>query len=517
MKIIYILLIFLIAFTAFSKINKITPNTGAPGITVDDYIFQPYALSADGNNSAVQSTILRIKNECEGTDGTQPLIIIGYTEPKHKEYTHNLPLINEDNPLTINPGEELTFRVNFSPSKVGLFSDSIVFITNEDLGCDNVCIIDGKAIKAELESQSYDYGKVRINYSKKPTNIYEPVGSELITAINSSSGEFGSDLSINNIIFEGVKGPVGTNNGLDGFSFDQNFQFVLPSNPLNYYKGLRMIPEVKSEQSKVYFRPTIVGKYEINYYYQSNAEVAGEETRYVIKGHGIVPNLYLYHDDNGTENTDIVNFGSLEAGNLTEAVRKTLTITNQPKDIENGDVLTIYSINWGADATTDINELGVSKNFYVDEAKILADLGGSEAYPISLGIGESFNIDVTYFTKEGDMVHSNNILIDSDADDSGLSGKYNDNIVLTGNSVINSVKQNKTNNNFYPNPANNTITFDKSIKGNLEVYNLLGKKVLGFDANIKSTFDISNLQNGIYIIKYKIDGQFYSEKLRVSR
>ncbi len=517
MKIIYILLIFLFAFTAYSKINKITPNTGAPGISVDDYFFVPYALSADGNNPVVQSAILRIKNECEGTDGTHPLIIIGYTEPTLKEYTHNLPVINEDNPLTLIPGEEQTFRVNFAPTKVGNFLDSIVFQTDTDWGCDNVCILGAKSLDVGLFSQEYDWGKVRINYSKQPTNIYEPIGSELITVINTSTGELANNLIISNIIFESVKGPAGTNKGFDGFSFESNFVTKLPSNSNNYFKNIRIEPIQKSIQRKIYFRPTIVGEYEITYYFNSNGEIKGEESRYVIKGHGIVPNLYLYHDDNGTENTDIVNFGSVEAGKPAEAVRKTLTITNQPKDIENGDVLTIYSIDWGANATTDINELGVSKNFYFDEAKILADLGGSGAYPISLGIGESFNIDVTYFTNEEDMVHSNNILIDSDADDSGLSGKYNDNITLTGNSVINSVKQNKTNNNFYPNPANNFITFDKSIKGNIEIYNLLGEKVRDFESNLKSTFDISNLQNGIYIIKYKINGQFYSEKLSVSR
>lgn len=516
MKIIYILLIFLIAFTAFSKINKITPITGAPGITVDDYTFSPYPLSADGNNPTVQSTILRIKNECEEIEGTQPLVIIGYTEPTLKEYTHNLPVINEANPLIITPGEEFKFRINFSPIKVGNYKDNIVFQTWDNLKCDNVCILDGKSLDVGLFSQDYDWEKVRINYSKQPTNIYEPIGSELISVINTVSSEFGVPLKINNIIFEGVIGPAGTNNGLDGFSFEQSFTSTLPSNPMNYFRAVNIAPGGKSPQRKIYFRPTTVGEYEINYYFKSNAEVAGEETRYVIKGHGIVPNLYLYHDDNGTENTDIVNFGSLEAGNLTEAVRKTLTITNQPKDIENGDVLTIYSINWGADATTDSSEIGVNKNFYINEAKLFEDLGQT-GYPITLGIGESIDVEVTYFTRQYDTEHRSNVTIESDADESGNSGKFNNTITLLGNAKSSSVINNQTKSNFYPNPANNTITFDKSIKGNIEVYNLLGEKVLGFDANLKSNFDISNLQNGVYIIKYKIDGQFYSEKLSVSR
>lgn len=76
MKIIYILLIFLFAFTAYSKVNKITPNAGAPGISVDDYFFVPYALSADGNNPVVQSAVLRIKNECGGEMELNRLLLL---------------------------------------------------------------------------------------------------------------------------------------------------------------------------------------------------------------------------------------------------------------------------------------------------------------------------------------------------------------------------------------------------------------------------------------------------------
>jgi len=157
MKIIYILLIFLFAFTAYSKVNKITPNTGAPGISVDDYFFVPYALSADGNNPVVQSAVLRIKNECGGEDGAQPLVITGYTRLTLNEYAHNLPDINEQNPLILNPGEEFTFRVNFRSYKVGNFLDSIVFQTWDNLKCDNVCLLDGKVISTGLMSQDHDW------------------------------------------------------------------------------------------------------------------------------------------------------------------------------------------------------------------------------------------------------------------------------------------------------------------------------------------------------------------------
>lgn len=409
-------------------------------------------------------------------DGAQPLVITGYTRLTLNEYAHNLPDINEQNPLILNPGEEFTFRVNFRSYKVGNFLDSIVFQTWDNLKCDNICLLDGKVISIGLMSQDHDWEKVRINYSKQPTNIYEPKDSELITAINTSSGEFGSNLTIGNIVFEGVKGPAGTNNGLDGFSFDSVFKNSLPLNPFNFFKNRGIYVGEKSEQRKVYFRPTTVGEFEINYYFQSNAEVAGKETRYVIKGHGIVPNLYLYQDDNAIEITDIVDFGTIENNIPQESVTERLIIANYPTNMDDGDVLTINSINWGARTTTNISNLGTMNNeFYVNESKMFEDLGQS-GYPITLGIGESVDVEVTYFTKNNDTEHRSDFTILSDADESGQSGKFNNTITLLGNAKSSSVINKQITSNFYPNPANNTITFDKSIKGNIEIYNLLGKK-----------------------------------------
>ena len=419
---------------------RITAETGAPGIKVDDYTFQPYALSVDGNNPAVQSTVLRVKNECDGVPGTQPLTIIGYTEPANAAYTHNLAQYNitQATPKILNPGEELTFRVNFAPNAIGNYNDKIVFLTETELGCDPECIIDGKAIEAGILTQEYDWEKARINYPKEPNNLYEPLGTELITAINTTSGDFASDLRISEIKFEGVQGPVGTNNGLSGFSFEKSFASVLPTNPinLNYFKGITLAPGGKSNQRKVYFRPTVVGEYEINYYFVSNSEVAGSETRYSIKGHGIVPNMNLYYDDNGTEETNSVNFGTITAGVQTEQVVRTLTIVNEPSNPDDGDVLTITGINWGDDASTINADLGVTKNFWVDEATMFTNTpNGETTYPFTLGIGQSVTVDITYYTTVADVIHTTDITIDSDADESGTTGKFNNTITLTGNAL----------------------------------------------------------------------------------
>lgn len=454
---------------------RITAETGAPGITVDDYTFQPYALSVDGNNPAVQSTVLRVKNECDGVPGTQPLTIIGYIEPTNAEFTHNLAQYNisQTNPYIINAGEELTFRVNFAPNAIGNYTDKIVFLTETELGCDPECLINGKAIESGILTQEYDWEKARINYPKQPNNLYEPLGTELITAINTTSGDFANDLKISSIEFEGVQGPVGTNNGLDGFSFDQTFANTLPANPLNYFKGITLPPGGKSDQFKVYFRPTIVGEYEINYYFVSNSEVKGSETRYSIKGHGIVPNMNFYYDDNGTEETNSVDFGTITAGVQTEQVVRTLTIVNEPSNPDDGDVLTITGINWGDDATTNKADLGVTKNFWVDEAKMYTTLGLAVGDPITLGIGQSVNVDVTYYTTEADTPHQTIITIDSDADESGTTGKFNNTLTLTGDALRPILEGNAyplyscvTNpiviekGSIYTNPDGSTISYD---------------------------------------------------------
>lgn len=416
---------------------KISAETGAPGITVNDHSFQPaYALSVDGNNPAIQSTVLKVKNECDGNPGNQPLKIIGYIEPTLMEFTHNLPLIDIANPVILNSGEELSFRVSFQPTSIGNYTDKIVFLTETDLGCDPECLIDAKAIQAGILTQEYDFEKQRINYPKQPNNQYEPLASEIITAINTTSGDLANELSITKIVFEPVKGPAGTNDGLNAFSFEKSFATTLPSNTMNFFKGIKIPAGGKSAQRKVYFKPFAVGEYEINYYFESNSEIKGKEIRYSIKGHAVVPNMFLYYLDNTVEETNLVNFGTITAGVPTEKVTRTLTIKNEPNNNADGEEVTITNINWGARATTVLADLGnANKEFFVDEAKMYADLGLAVGDEIKLGVGKSIDFDVTYYTTQANQTHSTDITIDSDADESGVTGKFNNTITLTGDAL----------------------------------------------------------------------------------
>lgn len=523
MKYLYLILLLFISNSAYSEIkieeensnilfsnsdkNTITPII-PPGITVQDFIFKTVDLNVNEDSPIITSLIRRISNECNGINGHQPLVILGYIGPNSPEFTHNLPLINESNPVVINPGEQYLFRVSFSPKRAGEYLDSIVFITSENLSeCDKVCIISGTATLPAIASHSYNFGKVRISYPKQPDNVYQPIDSELITVYNTSSYPLGGILRIEDIEFEGIKGPEESNNGLSAFSFEDNFSSVIPEVPDNSFRSMAILPFTKSLQYKVYFKPTKVGEYEINYNFRSNAEVFGEENKYVIKGHGIVPNIYLFADENGKEETDLVDYGTLNYEE-NESNSKIFRIANIPNDFENGDVLTIDSIDWGERTTTNIAEIGkLNKEFYIDVSNFM--------FPIHLDISEVIEFTITYLPNNNDTEHRSIIQIYSDGDDSGLSGKYNSSIVLIGNSEKSNVKRKIGESNFFPNPASNKISFSSKINGIVELYNLLGEKEVEFDTTNGQTFDVSKLSNGVYIIKYKIDNQYFSEKLSV--
>jgi len=407
---------------------RIEAETGIPGITVDDYGFPTQTLDADGNNTPVVSTDLRISNRCNGVEGSQPLVITGFTGPTNPEFTHNLN--NLTFPLTIQPNEQVSFKVTFTPTAVGDLTDQIIFLTDKDLGCDPVCEITARVTQPGLLAQENDWGKVRIDYPKQ-ANVYSPV-NELITATNTSSGTFASNLRLTNIIFESVNGPIG--NPFEAFSFDQNFATAIPANPNNYFRNVPLAPGASTPQRMLYFRPQVVGAYEIAYYFESDAEATGSETKYVVKGHGIVPNMTLYYDDAGTEEYDNVDFGVITAGVPSEAVTRTLNIVNRPLDTDNGDILTISAINWGPNVSRNLANAG-GLPFAVDEQAILDAFGTNGAYPIVLDINEELSFDVVYYTNQADVAHIANITITSDADESGNTGNYNGDITLNGTAV----------------------------------------------------------------------------------
>jgi Secretion system C-terminal sorting domain/Right handed beta helix region len=63
----------------------------------------------------------------------------------------------------------------------------------------------------------------------------------------------------------------------------------------------------------------------------------------------------------------------------------------------------------------------------------------------------------------------------------------------------------------YPNPTSNFITIDSEFPINkIEVFNINGQKV---SENAKNKIDLSELNSGIYLIKFEIDGKNYFKKI----
>lgn len=137
-----------------------------------------------------------------------------------------------------------------------------------------------------------------------------------------------------------------------------------------------------------------------------------------IFARGINSILYLYNEENGNENTDIVDFGTITKNDIKESQTKKLVIGSFPRYFDYGKDLIIYSIDWGEKTTTDISKFGeIDHEFYINEEKLFEDLGVSD-YPLTIEIGEKIEIEVEYFSRQEDNEHLSTIYIESDADQS---------------------------------------------------------------------------------------------------
>lgn len=358
-----------------------------------------------------------------------------------------------------------------------------------------------------LHSSGYDWGKVRAGKNSK--SIYES-GNEIIRVHNGDTGFQAEILSIEKIVFEVSHAP--TYKPFEAFSFDSTFSITLPANPNNFFKDIKINGMEFSPVRKIYFRPQLPGEYEIYFYFNSNAESVGEETRYTLKGHGVVPNMFLFHDDSGTEVTDGVIFEDVNPNDPLSFDSKTFKIENRPNNPDDGDSLTISSINWHINIS---NEISNPKNepFVVDEQDILNKYGTKGNYPIIIGVNEFIEFDITFVGAEK-KIYPAQFFVISDADRLGETGPYNGEMTIVGNSTASSVKYDKEMFSIYPNPANDKINIDLKDIGKIEIIDLEGNVIFKKDilkAGVNE-IDISHFSSGTYIIKYYSNKEVYFNK-----
>lgn len=128
-----------------------------------------------------------------------------------------------------------------------------------------------------------------------------------------------------------------------------------------------------------------------------------------------------------------------------------------------------------------------------------------ESYSFTGGSNTDYNNSLGKFYVVGDIDEDNDLdfILNSSEE-----------IILYKNSLINlSIVENEINNStyFYPIPSKNKlfISSEKEISS-LTVYDLNGKKI---EINYTNEYiDISSLSNGIYIVKYIIDGKIFNSK-----
>lgn len=95
-----------------------------PEILAEDFDFGKHDIK-DNNFKTAKIKINNLSDEAE-------LVITGYTISDNSVFITDLPEMEELNPLKIKEGQHYEFNVVFKPNEVGIFKDSIVFISNAD-------------------------------------------------------------------------------------------------------------------------------------------------------------------------------------------------------------------------------------------------------------------------------------------------------------------------------------------------------------------------------------------------
>lgn len=205
------------------------------------------------------------------------LEIWGYDDNTLSVYTHDLETYNisDNNRLKLKKGESKMIQVNFKPTEVKKYVDSIVFHSNAGTDIKNVAIIRGEGIKPEFEPNSYAWGRMRIDRPAFPVNPYPAVadGNQEKAIILRNGGS--DEITIRSVEFEITGDPDAfideNGNAIDNTSF--NGQKIKKNDSL-------YIP--------VFFHPKSVGEHEMKITYTTDL---GNDKYSVLKGTGVLPVL----------------------------------------------------------------------------------------------------------------------------------------------------------------------------------------------------------------------------------
>jgi hypothetical protein len=160
--------------------TELRAQVGEPVISATDYDYGaavPVGTEVPG--------WIQVRNE-----GSVDLVITGYTGPSDPATFRlvNWPTISPATPLVVRPGASVTLQVNFAPSAPQAYSDAIVF-HSDATRVDSVSLLQGRAVRAEISAQGYDWGRRRIGRGPYDDGgrsgvLVRNVGTQTLTVTN---------------------------------------------------------------------------------------------------------------------------------------------------------------------------------------------------------------------------------------------------------------------------------------------------------------------------------------------
>ena len=311
--------------------------------------------------------------------GTCNLEIYDAILPKNNDFVVHFPFdFSYENPLILQKGEAMTFKIEFTPRENIQYTDSIIFISDA-FGIDSITIINGCGVNPGLVAESYEWGMHRIYRDAFPVNpIPVKNGHNGIRLFNKSN----FNVKVDTVFI------IDTNNNINGFIIDD---IILKS-----LIGKTLLPE-EEYIIPVDFLPTELKKYVLTICYVSEL---GAKSYSVLSGQGVAPNYKIIYE----------NFDTLLINNWLYPQVKKITINNLNKSTieeynwDYKDTLTIYGLK-STDSSVGFNDYS-NKGFRVDIAQ--------DIFPIKLPPGTIFEFDCYFVpTKIGENIAHLQVISDA--------------------------------------------------------------------------------------------------------
>ncbi len=361
-----------IAISAEVEIPIITVyDVKFPDVTVDKELTRDLEINNSGNNV---------------------LLIYGIIQQKENPFNLILDRIPTfENPIEINPKENFTIPIKFSPKSEGFFGTTFI-IQSDAQGLDSIATVTGRGIKPGLIATSYNWGKKRINLPEKPVEPYLPDDANAIIKLENNGSQ--------SVMIYSLEIQFDMNGS--SFLFDKSKFVNLKINPSESI----VIP--------VTFLPSQVGEHKLVIRYINSANSITETT---LEGIGIIPTLRF----------DDVSFDTTFINDFEFPVTKKVRIENILSDYSDTATIEDFSIFPTSDAISNILSQYGTQGFSFDKAAI--------NLPRKIAPGEVFEFDATFVAnKEGN--HSAKLETRSNASSDVSSnwtgyGKINQSIIST--------------------------------------------------------------------------------------